>query len=301
MGTAIRTFGLTKYYGAQRGIEDLDLEVRQGEIFGFLGPNGAGKTTTIRLLLDLLRPTRGRAEVFGLDATRDSVEVRRRIGYIAGDVAFFDSMKGRELLSLLNGIRRIKPRVTELAERLDLNLDRPIRAYSTGMKQKLAILQALSHDPDLLILDEPTAGLDPLMQQEFHGILQEEKQRGKTIFLSSHLLHEVERVCDRIGIVRDGFLVDVEEVLDLKRKKVRKLELTLTREVQPADLPPNGVDVLRIEGRRVEMAVHGDLHELLSHLATLPIEDFVFPEATLEETFMRFYGDQRRHEPAPVP
>ena len=296
MGAVIRTYGLTKFYGTHRGIESLDLEVYGGEIFGFLGPNGSGKTTTIRLLLDLLRPTRGRAEVFGLDSRRDSLEIRQRIGYISGDVAFFESLKGRELIELLDGFHRNSSRVAEIAERLELDLDRRIRAYSRGMKQKLAIVQALSHDPDLLILDEPSTGLDPLMQQRFYHILTEEKQRGKTVFLSSHLLHEVERVCDRIGIVREGVLVDVEDVADLKRKKVRTLEIVLTRDVRPEDLPASGVDVLSIAGRRVELAVHGNLRELLVHLAGLPIEDFVFPEATLEETFMRFYAKDTEKE-----
>jgi ABC-2 type transport system ATP-binding protein len=186
---AIRTFGLTKFYGQARGIEEIDLEVRRGEVFGFLGPNGAGKTTTIRLLLDLLRPTKGRAEIFGLDTRGDSLEVRRRTGYISGDVSLFESMKGRELVALLNSFHGNSARVDELAERLDLDLDRTIRAYSRGMKQKLAIIQALSHDPELLILDEPTMGLDPLVQQEFYDIIGEAREAGKTVFLSSHILH----------------------------------------------------------------------------------------------------------------
>ena len=289
---AIRALGLTKFYGTHRGIEDLDLEVRRGEMFGFLGPNGAGKTTTIRLLLDLLRPTRGRAEVFGLDTRRNALEVRRRIGYIPGDIAFFESMKGRELLDLLDGFRRNGSRAAEIAEHLELDLGRPIRAYSRGMKQKLAIIQALSHDPELLILDEPTMGLDPLIQQRFYDLLEEEKEKGNTVFLSSHMLHEVERVCDRVGMVRDGLLIAVEEMASLKRKKVRRLELVLSRDVRPEDLSVDGVDVTRIEGRRAEMAVYGNLQEVLAHMAKLPVEDFVFPEATLEEAFMPFYAKE---------
>jgi len=302
MEASIQTFGLTKYYGTHRGIEDLDLTVRAGEIFGFLGPNGAGKTTTIRLLLDLLRPTNGRVEVLGLDVRTRSLEVRQRIGYIAGEVAFFESMKGTELLHLLASLHRDGSRTDEVARRLELedDLNRPIRTYSRGMKQKLAIVQALAHDPDLLILDEPTVGLDPLMQQQFYNLMEEEKERGKTVFLSSHRLNEVERICDRIGIVRDGLLVDVEDVAELKRKKVRKLELVLTRDVRPEDLSIDGVDVVRIRGRSAELAVKGDLRKLLAHLATLPVEDFVFPEATLEETFMGYYAGEPEHEPDPV-
>ncbi len=300
MNAAIRTFGLTKLYGPVTGIEDLDLEVHEGEVFGFLGPNGAGKTTTIRLLLGLLRPTRGRADIFGLDSKRDSLEVRRRVGYISGEVSLFESMRGQELLDLLGSFSGGSSREKELAERLQLDLSRPIRAYSRGMKQKLAIIQALSHSPDLLILDEPTTGLDPLVQQEFYNMMKETKQEGKTVFLSSHFLHEVERVCDRIGIVRDGRLVDIEEVSVLKRKKVRRLELQLTRDVTPQDLALDGAEVIRIDGTRAELAVHGNLRNLLIHLAALPVEDFVFPEASLEETFMRFYDTESENEPGPI-
>jgi ABC-2 type transport system ATP-binding protein len=293
---AIRTFGLTKYYGSHRGIEDLDLEVRTGEVFGFLGPNGSGKTTTMRLLLDLLRPTSGRAEIFGLDTGHSSLEVRRRIGYVAGEVALFESMKGRALVELMGSFHGDHSRMAELADALDLDVDRTIRAYSRGMKQKLAIILALAHDPDLLILDEPTVGLDPLMQQRFYSLVAEERARGKTVFLSSHRLTEVEEIADRIGIVRDGFLVDVEDVAELKRKRVRRLELLLTRDVRPEDLAVDGVEITRIDGRRAELAVHGHVSELLAHLASLPVEDFMFPEATLEDTFMRFYAGEPRNE-----
>jgi len=292
---AIRTYGLTKYYGSVRGIEDLDLEVREGEVFGFLGPNGAGKTTTLRLLLGLLRPTRGRAEVLGLDCQRDSYPLRHRLGYIPGEVSLYGEMSGGELLHLLG---RLHPgdhsrRCRELAERLELDLGRKIRHYSMGMRQKLGILQALMHDPELLILDEPTLGLDPLMQQEFYRLLAEERARGRTVFLSSHLLPEVERVCDRVGIVREGRLVAVEAVADLKRKKVRHMEVTLSREPRPGELDLDGVEVLHREGRHLRLAVSGHIGELVGRLAGLGVEDLVFPEATLEDTFMKYYGEGR--------
>jgi len=291
--SVIQTVGLTKYYGKVRGIEDLNLEIRKGEIFGFLGPNGAGKTTTIRLLLDLLRPSRGHALIFGLDAHRCSYQIRQRLGNVPGDVSLYEGMSGHELLALLGHLRHSSsPRTEELAGRLDLDLGRRIGTYSRGMKQKLAIIQALMGDPELLILDEPTLGLDPLMQREFYHLLAEEKERGKTAFLSSHILSEVERVCDRVGIVRQGLLVDVEEVSELKRKKVRQMELTFSHEVNPDDLGLTGVEVLRHQGRVVELAVHGDIEALLKQLASLPIEDMVFPEATLEDTFMKFYSDE---------
>ena len=285
----IRTSGLTKFYGRVRGIEDLDLEVRKGEIFGFLGPNGAGKTTAIRLLLGLLHPTRGRAEVLGQEA--GSIEARQRIGYVPGEVAFYEGMTGEELLGLLGRFHRgdHRERQEYLARCLDLDLKRPIRGYSRGMKQKLAVIQALRHDPDLLILDEPTLGLDPLVQREFYTLLMEEKGRGKTVFLSSHILPEVERVADRVGIVREGHLAAVEDVGALKLKKVRRLQLWLREEVPAQALELEGVEVLSRQGKHLELAVHGHIERLLPWLSRLPVEEMVFAEASLEDTFMKFY------------
>ena len=290
----IQTFGLTKYYGKVRGVENLDLEVKPGEIFGFLGPNGAGKTTTIRLFLDLIRPTQGRAEVFGLDANTHSLEIRQRLGNLPGDVALYENLSGEEFLSLINRLHhnRSGKRKDELAERLDIELSRKIRTYSKGMKQKVAIIQALMNDPELLILDEPTSGLDPLVQREFYNLLKEEKKQGKTVFLSSHILPEVERVCDRVGILRDGLLVDLENIEDLKTKRVRKLELTLKEEVPEERLNIPGTKLLYYENQHVELEVYAHVGELMSRLAELPLEDIVFPEATLEDTFMKFYGEE---------
>ena len=290
MAAVINTFSLTKFYGQSRGIQAIELEVEKGEIFGFLGPNGAGKTTIIRLLLGLLKPTSGSSEIFGLNTLTESLEIRRRVGYISGDLSLFESMKGRGLINLLNSFHKNhSPRLDELALQLDLDLDGPIRAYSRGMKQKLAIIQALSHNPDLLILDEPTTGLDPLMQQQFYNIMRDFKAAGKTIFLSSHILPEVEHICDRIGIVKEGILIDVENVADLKRNKIRRLQIVLNRDVQAEDFDLEGVEILAIDGRKAEMVVRGHPKMILDHLSNLPIEDFVFPEASLEETFLQFY------------
>ena len=287
----ITTSDLTRYYGPIRAIDGVNLEVRQGEVFGFLGPNGAGKTTTIRILLDMVRPTRGSAQVFGLDVRRDSVQIRRRLGNIPGDVALYDTLKGGEVLKLLGSFRGSAgtAHVAELAERLDLDLSRTVRAYSHGMKQKLAIIQAFMHDPELLILDEPTLGLDPIMQREFYRLVLEEKARGKTVFLSSHILPEVERVCDRVGIIRDGNLVAVEEVESLKHKKRRKMELVLKEEPSAAMLNISGTQLVRRDGRRLDYMVSGDIQALLKEVAKLPVQDIVFPEPTLEEAFMEFY------------
>ncbi|MBI4200110.1 MAG: ABC transporter ATP-binding protein [Chloroflexi bacterium] len=287
----IETQDLTRYYGAVRGIEALALQVFPGEIFGFLGPNGAGKTTTIRLFLDLLRPTRGWARIFGLEVRRHSREVRHRVGNLPGEVALYDPLKGRELLELLGSFRGPggTRRMRELAVRLEMDLSRPVRAYSRGMKQKLAVIQALMHDPELLVLDEPTLGLDPLMQRELHALLQEEQARGKTVFLSSHSLPEVEQLCDRVGIVREGNLVAVEEVAALRARRVRKMELTLRSPVRDEELHIPGVELLRRNGNSLEFAVWGDLQAVLKGVAALPVEDIVFPPAALEDIFLDFY------------
>jgi ABC-2 type transport system ATP-binding protein len=291
----IKTFGLTKYYDKTRGIEDLNLEIAQGEIFGFLGPNGAGKTTTIRLLLNLIRSTRGNAQIFGLDTRQNYLEIHQRLGYVPGDVVLYDGMTGSEFLSLMDSFHKghNSQRLHQLQQRFELDLSRQTRTYSKGMKQKLVIIQALMNDPELLILDEPTLGLDPLMQRQFYELLLEEKKRGKTIILSSHILPEVERVCDRIGIVRNGHLVDIELVADLKHKKVRRMHLVLSREMTKDELKLERAAIISIKGKHVELKVHDEIPSLLKQLCQLPIEDMSFPEASLEDTFMEFYEEEQ--------
>jgi ABC-2 type transport system ATP-binding protein len=214
---AVRTSRLTKDYGLGRGLFELDLQVEAGEVFGFLGPNGAGKTTTIRLLMGLIRPTAGSAFVFGLDCVRDAVDVKRKVGYIPGDVPQFGSLRGAEIVSYLGGMRGgvDRGRVRTLAQRFDLDLGRRFREYSTGNKQKLAIVLAFMHRPELLILDEPAGGLDPLNRQEFYRLMRESRDEGATVFLSSHVLSEVEQVCDRVGVVRAGRLAPVARLDEL--------------------------------------------------------------------------------------
>src|SRR5450759_4071147 len=224
---AIRTSKLSKDYGARRGLFDLDLEVSPQEVFGYLGPNGAGKTTTIRLLMDMIRPTAGAAYVFGLDCRRDSIAVKRRVGYLPGDLPQFGSLRGREVVAYLAGMRGgVDSRVVRaLAERFDLDLSRRFREYSSGNKQKLGILLAFMHRPELLVLDEPTGGLDPLNQQEFYQLLREARNGGATVFLSSHILSEVEHVCDRVGILRAGRLVKVAQLEDLNHIRAHRVEI----------------------------------------------------------------------------
>ena len=227
MSWVIETEDLTKYYGKVRGIEALNLQVQEGEVFGFLGPNGAGKTTTIRLALDSIRPTNGTIQVLGLDAGQYSREIHRRIGYMPGELALYDSLAGGELLRYFGNLRGgVDWRfVEELSDRLECDLRRPIRSLSTGNKQKVGLIQALMHRPELLVLDEPTSGLDPLMQQELYRLMAEVTAEGRTVFLSSHILPEAERVCDRVGIIRQGQMVMVERVETLKARALRHLEL----------------------------------------------------------------------------
>ena len=218
--------GLTKFYGHTRGIENLDLEVARGEILGFLGPNGAGKTTTIRMLMGLLRPTSGEADILGMNVWRRSVEIKFKVGNIPGDVSLYENMRVRELLDYVDRFRPGPDVLRDpLIERLDLDVSKKVKALSRGNRQKVAIVLAMMHDPEILILDEPTLGLDPLMQQEFYAILSEFKERGKTVFLSSHILSEVGRVCDRVAIVRQGVLVDVRAIEELRLNKIRHMDV----------------------------------------------------------------------------
>ncbi len=286
----IATEGLTKYYGSHPGLVDLSLRVREGEIFGYLGPNGAGKTTTIRLLMDFIRPTRGKAAVFGKDAKREALSIRQEVGNLPGDVHLYDHMTGEEMLEFLARFRN-NPSVFrgQLAERLDLDLSRKIKSYSKGMRQKLGIIQAMMHGPSLLILDEPTVGLDPLMQLEFYRIIREFKERGRTIFMSSHNLPEVERVCDRVGIIREGKLLAVEEIETLKQLRVKKVEVVFQKEVDEKDLSISGV--IKKEGRDKHffLYIKGNLDGVMKHLARFPIEDIVVEKASLEDVFLEFY------------
>src|SRR6266576_1780135 len=225
--TAIRTSRLTKDYGIGRGLFDLELEVSPQEVFGYLGPNGAGKTTTIRCLMGMIRPSSGTAHIFGLDCARDSLAVKRKVGYLPGDIPQFGSLRGKEVVAYLGGMRGgVDPKnVRSIAERFDLDLGRRFREYSSGNKQKLGIVLAFMHRPELLILDEPTGGLDPLNQQEFYKLVTETRDAGATIFLSSHILSEVEHVCDRVGIIRSGRLVKVAELDEIHNIRLHRLEL----------------------------------------------------------------------------
>lgn len=288
----IETEGLTKSYGCARGIEDVTFQVDAGEVFGFLGPNGAGKTTTIRTLLDFLRPTRGSARIFGLDSHRDSVTIRGRLGNLPGDFGYGKQATGREVIALLAQLRGVSglARAESLAQRFRADLDRPLGQLSRGNRQKVGLIQAAFHEPELLILDEPTGGLDPLMQEEFLSLVAEDRERGATIFFSSHELDEIERVCDRVGIVRDGRLIAVERVADLLGKARRKvvLELGDATGLQTLSQIP-GTSDLEVSGTRASLRFAGGLDPLLSALARHHVLDMEVTKPTLEELFLTYY------------
>ncbi|HKF19505.1 MAG TPA: ABC transporter ATP-binding protein [Candidatus Dormibacteraeota bacterium] len=299
MKAALRTEGLSKDYGQGRGLFDLDLEVAAGEVFGYLGPNGAGKTTTIRLLMDMIRPTRGRAEVFGVDCQARSVEVKRLVGYLPGELPQFGGLRGREVVSYVAGLRGgvDSRRIKTLAERLDLDLGRRFREYSRGNKQKLGLVLALMHDPRLLILDEPTSGLDPLNQQEFHRMVDEARDRGATVFLSSHVLSEVEQICQRVAIIREGHLVQIAKLDELHHIRYHHVEVDFAGNV-PLDAvrAAAGVEQVSVQGQRLTCAVRGSFRPLLAALERAEVLNMVSHEPTLEEIFLAYYRD----EPAEV-
>jgi ABC-2 type transport system ATP-binding protein len=287
------TRGLTKRYGSTLALHDLDLEIERGEVFGYLGPNGAGKTTTLRLLMGLLRPTSGVAEVDGLDSWTDSVAVRRRVGYLSGEPALYGRLTGHQHVEYLGSLRGAPatPHAAELAERLDLDLDRPSQDLSKGNRQKLALLLALMAQPELLVLDEPTGGLDPLAQQEFHALMREHTARGGTVLLSSHILSEVQRTADRVGVLREGELIAVDRLDDLRERSLHHVRATFAVAVDPADysgIP--GLRHLRVEDRTLACsAPETALDALLKEVSRHTVLDFECAEAELEETFLTFY------------
>ena len=290
----IETEGLTKYYGRIRGVEALDLAVREGEVFGYLGPNGAGKTTTIRLLLDLIRPTRGTARLFGQEVRGHAAQLKTRIGNLPGELSLWDNLTGRELLTFTSSLRGGVDWkwVEELAGRLELDLSRRVRSLSHGNKQKVGLIQAFAHKPALVILDEPTLGLDPLIQQEFYALVDQVKAEGRTVFVSSHVLPEVERVCDRVGIIREGQLVAVEQVTELKRKRLRQVEITFGSPVPASEFDLPGVrDVVQSDGTLHFLVeeVPGVFDSVIKRAALYSVVDLRVAQATLEDVFLAYY------------
>ena len=294
---AIQLENLTKHYGDVVGIQDLSLEVNQGEVFGLLGPNGAGKTTTIRLILDFIRPTSGRATVFGMVPRNDGVNIRRRVGYLPGDFVTYDHMTGATVTEYFTNLRSADPTKLEaLCERYKLELSRKIGQLSKGNKQKIGLVQAFMNDPDLLILDEPTAGLDPLLQYEFQKMIHEEKAQGKTIFMSSHVMSEVEATCDRVGIIRDGELVTIDTVAHLTELSLWTAKITFTGPISSDtfdNLP--GIAVTdHTDNRSFNLSVSGEgaMNALIKTAAKYPVQTFESQHASLEDAFLKYYSGE---------
>ncbi|MFU8771091.1 MAG: ATP-binding cassette domain-containing protein [Anaerolineales bacterium] len=291
---AILTQGLVKSYGKVQALRGVDLEVRRGEIFGFLGPNGAGKTTTIRCLLDLIRPDAGRSQLLGVDPQKDPVTVRARVGYLPGELRMQENLTGEGVLRYLNGLRGGKADwmyIRQLADRIDLDLKIAIKNLSRGNKQKVGIIQALMHRPELLMLDEPTFGLDPLMQREVLHLVAEARQEGATIFFSSHILSEVQEISDRVGIIRLGKVIEVADTETLIARAVRHTRIRFAKPVDINTLESiPGVDVLSQDDHTdVVLKVEGEMDALIKVLAHFPVVDFETQRASLEEIFLEYY------------
>ena len=292
---AITLESLTKSYGKARGIIDLDLEVKAGEVFGFLGPNGAGKTTTIRTLLDLIRPTSGTATVLGLDAQKDSLEIRTRTGYLPGELALYEAMTVHESLDYLCALRggAGSGSILELSDRFELDLTRKIKDLSTGNKQKVGVIQAFGHEPELLILDEPTVGLDPLMQQNVYHLIDIAHDEGRTVFLSSHVLPEVERIAERVGIIRKGELIEVATVDELKDRAVRVVEVRFGGVGPTEQTLMNIANVVSVQKRRTttRIRIEGSMDALVKAVAGYEVIAMRSEEADLEEVFLDLYRE----------
>jgi len=294
---AIHTDKLTKHYGDVEALVDLDLYVAMGEVFGFLGPNGAGKTTMIRTILDEIRPTSGTASILGLDSHRDSVEIRRHIGYVPGDLAMYPNLTGRDTLTYFANLRNGVDwgYVDELADRLSADLTKKVGDLSSGNRQKVGLIQAFMNKPEVLIMDEPSSGLDPLIQREFQAMVREVASQGRTVFLSSHTLSEVQRVADRVGIIRTGKLIAVEEVASLRSKAIRTINLFFDVTVDGSVFEPlPGVRSVNVEDHHVTLSFDGPMETLLKAIAgRYSLLDITTHEADLEEIFLTYYRDEK--------
>ncbi|SMC78995.1 ABC transporter ATP-binding protein [Papillibacter cinnamivorans] len=294
MKNVIEIENLTKYYGKARGIVDVSFSVAEGEIFGFIGPNGAGKSTTIRILLNLIYPTSGGARVFGRDCVKDGYEIRRDVGYLPSEVFYYDDMKVLELLKYSASFygRVDMQRLRYLAEVMELDLGRKIDDLSYGNKKKVGIVQGLLHRPSLIILDEPTGGLDPLMQQRFFGLIREENRRGATVLFSSHILPEVQKLCSRVGIIREGKMLRVEEIGSMRDTAYKKIRLEFREEVPEAPELPEGAGDVQRSPRELAFLFRGDINEAFKSIARFDLRNAVIEEPDLEEIFLHYYGGE---------
>lgn len=283
---------LTKYYGKVKGIENLDLTIKEGEIFGFIGPNGAGKSTTIRTLLSLIFPTSGSATIFGKDTVKYYKEILQDVGYLPSEVFYYDNMRAGELLNYAASFYQgdFSARILELATILDLDLNKKIEDLSYGNRKKVGIVQGLLHGPKLIILDEPTGGLDPLMQQKFFDIIEEERNNGATVLFSSHILSEVQRICDRVAIIKDGHIIKVENVKDMMKNNYKKVTLDFNSKQEAKSFKIAGSANLKVTGEIISFVYNGKVNDLIKKISTYDLNDVQITEPDLEEIFMHYYG-----------
>ncbi|MEG9297774.1 ABC transporter ATP-binding protein [Mangrovibacillus sp. Mu-81] len=283
--------GLTKTYGSSRGINNISFNVEEGEIFGFIGPNGAGKSTTIRTLLSLIHPTGGSAKIFGKDCVEFAPDIAKDVGYLPSEVFYYDNMKVMDLLKYSASFYKkdCSGRIRELAEKLDLDLTKKIDDLSLGNKKKVGIIQGLVHEPKLIILDEPTSGLDPLMQQTFFDLLKEENRKGATVLFSSHILSEVQRMCDRVAIIKEGEIVQVEKISILKENNHKKFKLEVKSDISAGYFDLTGVNNLEVHEHHISFLFRGDINEIMKKIAEIDIANLWIEEPDLEEIFMHYY------------
>ena len=291
MATIIETHKLTKYYGKARGIIDVDIQVEEGEIFGFIGPNGAGKSTTIRTLLSLIYKTSGEARIFGMDCIKDSKKILQNVGYLPSEVFYYERMRAIDLLNYSASFYKkdCTAKIKSLSQTLELDLTAKIEDMSLGNKKKVGIVQGLLHSPKLIILDEPTSGLDPLMQRKFFDLIKEENAKGATVLFSSHILSEVQRICDRVAIIKEGRIVETQRISDLQKNSYKKVSFTLAEEELMTEIPLVGIVNQEIHGNTVSFLYKGDCQELVGYVAKQKITNIDITDPTLEEVFMHYY------------
>ncbi|MFN2251776.1 MAG: ABC transporter ATP-binding protein [Anaerolineae bacterium] len=289
----IETNGLTVYYGRHRGIDGLTMTVDPAQVYGFLGPNGAGKTTTLRVLLDIIRPSRGTAELFGLDCQKDGVEIRRRVGYLPGELSLYPQLRASQYLNMVNSVRgnTADPAyISYLCDYLSLDPSRRMRTYSRGNKQKIGLVAAFMGRPELLLLDEPTSGLDPLVQQSVLDLVRQARDEGRTVFLSSHVLSEVQAVCDRVGIIRDGRLAATESVEDLVHGQIHRITMRFEQMPPVGLFDQDGLSEISRGDQHVTVEVTEGLNRMLLQAARYGVSDIETHQVSLEDVFMRYYG-----------
>lgn len=297
MQTAVKIQNLTKWYGHSRGIENVSLTINQGEIFGFLGPNGAGKTTAIRLMLDIIRPTSGKVQIFGMDSRLQSQAIHKRIGYLSGDIEMDTHLTGAQYINYMSNLRGGVPKKTinHFIDLLDCDTSKKIRHLSRGNKQKIGLVVALMDDPDLLILDEPTSGLDPIIQTQFNQIIKSLAKKGKTIFISSHILSEVQNTCNRVGFIKEGSLLNVEPLEHLIKKNFKNLKIVLRQKSDQQQLKKlNNITSAKTDGMVFTGKLHGNIDSLIKVLSQIKPHDVLIEEPHLEDLFMHYYQKEQK-------